>query len=193
MQVALKQIYGPWHSGWVLDKHTVRSTYLGDNSEGHALFETVRTEVGQASFLLKYRSDWSQVIPLAQEVSRHVWPACGLIQAIVPMPASRRRDRQPVTELARALGQLRGVPVLEQLLTKRPDSPTIKDISDPDAKRAALADSLQVNASTLPGSSTSLLLLDDLIDSGATMAAACTALRRCDRIGTIAVAALTWK
>jgi hypothetical protein len=61
MKVALRQIQGPWDAGWVLNKHTLSSQYIGDDDYGHARFETTRSEVGEATYQLKYRHDWSQV------------------------------------------------------------------------------------------------------------------------------------
>lgn len=50
MKVELRRIHGPWRGGWVLDKHTISSTYMGDNQYGRPMFNTLRTEVGEASF-----------------------------------------------------------------------------------------------------------------------------------------------
>ena len=58
MRVNLKKISGTWDEGWVLDKHTLKSEFKGYNSFGHPEFNTIRTEVGEATFLLKNRSDW---------------------------------------------------------------------------------------------------------------------------------------
>ena len=31
MDVVLRQLQGPWNAGWALNKHMLRSTYLGDD------------------------------------------------------------------------------------------------------------------------------------------------------------------
>jgi predicted amidophosphoribosyltransferase len=98
LKVSLKQIQGPWDEGWVLDKHTLRSTYLGDDEYGHPRFETTRTDVGESTYQLKYHNDWTQTTPLAQAIATHIFPKLANVGFIVPMPASKMRDKQPVTE-----------------------------------------------------------------------------------------------
>ena len=63
MKVNVQAIHGNWDLGYTLDKHMLSSTYLGDNEQGHPQFDSVRTEVGEALFQLKYRSAF-QKIPL---------------------------------------------------------------------------------------------------------------------------------
>ena len=69
MDVVLRQLQGPWNAGWALNKHMLRSTYLGDDEYGHARFESVRTDVGEATYQLKYRQDWGQAQHLARAAS----------------------------------------------------------------------------------------------------------------------------
>ena len=98
MKVSLKEIRGPWDQGWALDKHIIKSTYLGEDAYGHARFDTVRTEVGEATYQLKYQHDWNQVGPLAQALADNIFPKLDRVGFIVPMPASTSRPRQPVIE-----------------------------------------------------------------------------------------------
>src|SRR3989338_2565866 len=111
MKVALRQIQGPWDAGWVLDKHTLHSQYLGDDAHGHPRFETTRTEVGEATYQLKYQHDWDQVQPLAQSIADNIFPKLADVGFVLPMHASTARQRQPVTEVAEALGKIIGKPV----------------------------------------------------------------------------------
>lgn len=191
MNVTLKEIHGPWESGWALDKHVLSSTYLGDNEWGHPQFDTQRSEVGEASFQLKYRSDWSQVAPLAQALATHLFPKLGNVGFIVPMPASKARPRQPVTEVARVLGELVQTPVFESLV-KAPGGPALKDLPTREAKLEALAERISV-VDVIADGRWNVLLVDDLYDSGASMEAACNALRGYSKVNKIYAAALTWK
>ncbi|OZI46335.1 amidophosphoribosyltransferase [Bordetella genomosp. 5] len=191
MNVTLKEIYGPWESGWALDKHVLSSTYLGDNEWGHPQFDTQRSQVGEASFQLKYRSDWSQVAPLAQALATHLFPKLGNVGFIVPMPASKARPRQPVTEVARVLGELVQRPVFESLV-KAPGGPALKDLPTREAKLEALAERISV-VDVIADGRWNVLLVDDLYDSGASMEAACNALRGYRKVNKIYAAALTWK
>lgn len=191
MQVA-RQVFGPWDQGWVLAKHTLSSTYLGDDQYGHARFETVRSEVGEAAFQLKYRQAWEQVEPLAATVVEHIYPRFDRVGLIVPMPASTARARQPVTEVALAVGRQVGKPVFTELLLKEPGS-SLKNLHGKEEKLAAMKDRLRVANEINNDGRWNVLLLDDLYDSGASMEAACAALKTYPKIGRIYVAALTWK
>lgn len=191
MNVALKEIHGAWDVGWVLDKHVLSSTYIGDNEWGRPQFDTKRSEAGEASYQLKYRGDWNQVEPLAQALATHIFSKCGDVGFIVPMPASKARQRQPVTEIALALGRLVKTPVFESL-AKAPGGPALKDLQTKEAKLEALAHRITV-VDHINDGRWNVLLVDDLYDSGASMEAACIALRGYRKVNRIYVAALTWK
>jgi len=61
MKVNIQKIEGSWKLGFVLDKHVDHSEFLGTDQFGHDQFDTVRTEIGEAIFQLKYRNDLSQI------------------------------------------------------------------------------------------------------------------------------------
>ncbi|CAE6811532.1 hypothetical protein R69658_05427 [Paraburkholderia aspalathi] len=191
MQINLREIQGNWNKGFALDKHKISSTYIGDNQWGRPMFDTKRTEAGEALYQLKYKYDWEQVDALAQAVAQHIVPRLPQIGLIVPMPASSWRARQPVTEVARALGQVMKVPLFENLLTKKTGGPKLKDLPTREARIEALANAFTV-ADTIAGDQAwNVLLLDDLYDSGATAQAACQALRTYRKISGVYVATLT--
>ncbi len=41
-----QRLYGKFVSGYALDIHTISSTYVGVNEQGHDVYETVRSELG---------------------------------------------------------------------------------------------------------------------------------------------------
>lgn len=43
----IREIKGPWEKGIVLDKHVLKSEYIGDNEYGRPMFDTKRSELGQ--------------------------------------------------------------------------------------------------------------------------------------------------
>ena len=100
------EIKGPWRTGFVLDYQIVSSTFTGYDGFGHPQFDTVRTEMGDLLYRLKYRSDKSVIGEIVATVAEFLrarnWDPP--ISLIVPMPASRVRREQPVPMLARALG-----------------------------------------------------------------------------------------
>lgn len=196
METNLRAIAGNWNVGFVLDKHTRSSTYLGDDAYGRPQFETKRSEVGEALFQLKYRDDFTKVDPLANEIATHLIPRFGQVGFIVPMPATNERARQPVTEIARALSNRLKVPMFDNILVKLPaaaDTPQLKDLIGKEAKIAALSGRFAIKPSITNEGRWNVLLVDDLFDTGASMEAASEKLRKYSKVDQVFVAALTWK
>ncbi|HHQ6598109.1 TPA: ComF family protein [Serratia fonticola] len=196
MDVNIKQIEGNWDLGYAMDKHSIRSVLSGHNEYGHPTFETLRTEVGESLFQLKYRSDWDQVEPLAQCLHEHAIPLFQGIQLIIPMAASNPRARQPVTAIAEALAEMmgNGMRCFDGLLVKEPGGPSLKNMETKEEKEAAVAGAFTYQS--LIGGETgsyNALIIDDLYHTGASMEAACEALRHYNRINKIYVVALTWR
>lgn len=196
MNVNLKAICGNWDEGYVLDKHTLSSKYIGDNEHGHPQFETKRSEVGEALYQLKYRGDKAQAMPLATQVAKSIVPKLGKVGLIVPMPASNARAWQPVNEVAKELSKLIDAPVFDNIIVKAAadaEAKQLKDMAAKEEKEAALKGKFTVNDGIKNGGKWNALLLDDLFDTGASMEAVTAALRTYQKIGKIFVAALTWK
>ena len=114
MKNSLRQIDGNWDLGFVLDKHKISSTPTGYNDYGHMQFDTIRTEVGEALFKLKYRNDSSQIQPLAEELANTIFPKFDKVGMLIPMPSSKKRPQQPVTELTKSIGKIVGKPVFDR-------------------------------------------------------------------------------
>ena len=196
MEVQVKKIQGSWDLGYVLHKRTISSVYLGVDEWGHNRFDNTRSEPGEALYQLKYQSDWSQVEPLAAQIKETLLPLFGKIGLIIPMPASTVRARQPVNELAYALGKLMDTPVFDGMIVKAPapvGSPALKNLHNRAEKDAALAGRFTINDAITNDGHWNALLLDDLFDTGATMDAVCKALRTYKKINQIYAAAITWK
>jgi predicted amidophosphoribosyltransferase len=77
------------------------------------------------------------------------------------MPASNPRARQPVTEVARALGKIVETPVFEALLLKTANGKTLKDLTTKDDKIAALANSFSIQDEISGEGPWNVLLVDD--------------------------------
>lgn len=196
MEVNVRKLEGSWDLGYALHKHTLSSVRIGDNEWGRPRFDTTRSEPGEALYKLKYQNDWNQVEPLAAQVLTTLLPLFGKIDLIVPMPASTTRARQPVNELANALGRLTRIPVIVEMVVKAPAPPgstPLKNMSTREEKDAALAGRFSINQCIANEGHWNALLLDDLFDTGATMDAVCRALRTYRKINDIYAAAITWK
>lgn len=193
MKVNLKMISGNWIKGVVLDKHTKSSVVTGVNEWGHNTYDTTRTDVGEALYQLKYKFDWNKVQPLAQCLYDNAYPLFEKVGFILPMAASNVRARQPVTEMAQALAKLADVPCFTDLLLKAAGGTSLKDLNTKADKVAAIGNSFSVNPVINNEGKWNVLVIDDLYHTGASLEAACAALRGYNKINNIYVAALTWR
>jgi predicted amidophosphoribosyltransferase len=193
MKTSVKQIIGNWDLGYALDKHTISSAPVGINEYGHTIFETTRTEVGEALYQLKYKADWSQIEGLATELVKSVCHRFAKIGMVVPMAASNVRQRQPVTELAKEVSRLLDVPYFDEMLVKAPNGKSLKDLNSKAKKLEALQGTLTVNRIINNQGKWNALLIDDLFHTGASLEAACTALKGYEKVDKIYVAALSWR
>ncbi len=192
MEVNIQRINGHWDLGYSLDKHVLQSIYLGENQYGHPEFDTTRSEVGEALYQLKYRSNYTQISIIAKQLSdslsRYFTSAC----LIVPMPPSKQRARQPVIEIARSVAQNMRIPCYENLLLKTENTPQMKDISNRDEKVDTLTRAFAIN-DLLGTGQFDILIIDDLYDTGSSLEAATRVLREYSKIRNIYVATATRK
>ncbi len=196
MKVDIKQINGNWTNGYALDKHTVSSTFLYNNEYGHPQFETIRTEAGEAVHLLKYKHDWTKVDPLAAAVVKHIIPSFEQIGLVVPVPASKQRERQPVYEVAKAVAKELKICSFENIVDKLPtenQTVPLKDLKTKEEKIAALKGRFVLKDSIASEGRWNVLVIDDLYDSGASLEAVCEILQTYPKIDKLFVATLTWK
>jgi predicted amidophosphoribosyltransferase len=166
MQLRPALLHGEWDDGRVLDRHVIRSEFIGYNESGHPQFESTRTELGELVYRVKYQRDQSAVGLIAQAVCDFVRSWDPGIDVIVPVPPSRIRPIQPLFQIADQLGRLLETPVDKTSVRKSRETPELKDVDF--AQRVELLR----GAHALEGSGLRgrrILLLDDLYQSGATM------------------------
>ena len=110
---------------------------------------------------------------------------------IIPIPPTdRTRPFQPVTEIARALGQHRGVKVLTDLLAKTAGGQQLKNVDDPEERETLLRASICIEGKT-PVSGCNILLVDDLYRSGATLRVATELLMQKAKANSVCVLTMT--
>lgn len=192
MDVNVQEICGIWDLGYSLDKHTLSSTPTGYNAYGHMQFDTTRPPAGEALFQLKYRSDYSQIPIIANQLAASLVGQFRDIALVVPMPPSKVRVRQPVVEISRELARLIGVPCCENLLVKTAATPAMKDISSREERVSALLNAFAVNDVLTEGRH-NVLIVDDLYDTGSSLEAATNVLRTYRNVGRVYVATVTRK
>lgn len=192
MEVNVQPIYGNWNLGYSLDKHTLSSVYTGENQWGHATFDTTRSEVGEALYQLKYCSDYNQVPIIGEQLYNSLSGYFSTACLIIPMPPSKIRTRQPVIEVARYLAEKMGIPCYENLLVKTNSTPQLKDIGNREEKIEILINAFSIE-DQLGNGLYDVLVIDDLFDSGSSLEAATTVLRKYSKIQNIYVATVTRK
>ena len=155
--------------GHVLERqHTISSEFIGYDSNGHAQFDTKRSELGELVFRLKNRSDRATLDPIAETAAEFIFVSKIQFDAVVPVPPSRRRAFQPVIEIATALGARLATPVLLSVVSKVKETPELKDVFDFGERQKLLEGAFAVDQKAAKGQR--LLLIDDLYRSGATAA-----------------------
>lgn len=192
MQVNVQRINGIWNLGYSLDKHVLHSTCIGHNQWGHPEFDTTRSEVGEAIYQLKYRSDYNQIQHIANQMSSSLSRYFSSASLVIPMPPSKQRTTQPVVEIARLVATDMGIPCYENLLVKTLSTPQMKDIGSREEKINTLLKAFSVN-DVLGEGSYDVLIVDDLYDSGSSLEAATRVLKGYTKIRNVYVATATRK
>ncbi len=155
----------PWVEGYVLDYHTISSTPTGDP---YYRFDTKRTELGELLFRLKYHAGGNVVVAdIVDTAEQFVGGWKSPIDCVVSAPPSLNRKTQPAVEVARELAARLGLPVFENAVVKVKATPQMKNIDDWSERQRVLAEAVQAGGSDVKGKS--ILLFDDLIESGSTL------------------------
>lgn len=151
-----RQLSGPWDAGWALGFH---SRYQGS--------DWTRSPVGELAYRLKYNGDFSVIQPLIQKMKDLIraHPEIGQVDAIIPVPSSVQREKDPVGSLARALANQLKV-TYWPVLTKSRKTDQQKQFQTLAQKKANVAGAFRLQTS-IKGKR--LLVVDDLFDSGATL------------------------
>jgi competence protein ComFC len=154
-----------WVEGYVLDYHTVSSTPTGDP---YYRFDTKRTELGELLYRLKYRGGGSAVVAdIVDTAQQFIGGWKPPIECVVPAPPSLARKTQPAVEVARELARRLRVPVFEDAVIKVKATPQMKNIDDWSERQRVLGEAIQAGPGDVKGKS--ILLFDDLIESGSTL------------------------
>jgi competence protein ComFC len=161
------EVAGPWVSGFVLEgQHTTSSEFLGHDSWGHPQFDTKRSELGELVYLLKNRGDRNAVASIAETAVQFIGEWKPTFELIVPVPPSRKREYQPVAEIAKAIGAYLSQPVAVTAVSKIKDTPQLKDVYDYNERIKLLKDAFRIDTDAIREKT--ILLVDDLYRSGAT-------------------------
>lgn len=188
MQLNPRPMRGTWDDGRTLDLHILSSEFVGYNESGHAQFESTRTELGELLYQLKYKGDQSAIAPIAQAACDFVRGWNPGIEVIVPAPPSKTRAAQPLFQIADEVARLLSLPVDNTSVRKTKATPELKNVDH--AKRIELLGGAHsIEGDALRGRR--VLLLDDLYQSGATLNAIASLLKKAGRVSAVFALALT--
>jgi competence protein ComFC len=182
-------VRGPWKTGIVLDWHTVGSQMVGHNEFGHPIFDTQRSELGELLFKFKYRNDQAalgEILKVA--VGYFAERAPGRIDLILPIPPSNPH-RVVTKRIAQGLAEGLRLVYSESALLKVKSTNELKSVADPEVRKEILGGAFQVQRPEVEGKS--VLLVDDLYRSGATLEAATEAVLSQGNPKAVYVLALT--
>jgi len=183
------RIPGRWREGYVLDYHTLDSTYIGDDEYGHPMFDTKRSDVGELLYRLKYRSEGTVLDELVDTAASFVRSWNPGVTILVPVPPSRARAQQPVHIITEALGRKIDIPVDPAGVVKVKETPELKNVYVYEERLRLLEGAHRIEASVVRGQR--VLLFDDLYRSGATMNAIAVALYDEGAVADVYALALT--
>jgi competence protein ComFC len=141
------KLSGNWHEGYALDLHTLSSEFVGYDDNEREIFATKRSAIGEILYQLKYKHDTkllSELVNTAAKFLQDRWKIAKVIDGIIPVPPSKSRPWQPVSQIARGIGAAIKVPVLEQYLSKNKQTPELKNLLDYQARLTVLSDAFEV-------------------------------------------------
>lgn len=187
MSLNPKKIYGKWNEGYVLDDHIIESIYLGIDAYGHAMYDNTRSKLGDLLYNFKYKNkhdNLNNIITLIKPFLKQ-WKALQNINIVMPVPPSNKnRDYQPVTELANSIATVINKPFTDKILTKQSAIESKNSENKPKIKNS-------IKALQKAKSKHSILLVDDLYDTGITLNECVSVLQKDPLLLEIYVLAMT--
>ena len=125
-------------------------------------------------YRLKYRNDASALEEIGTVAEQFIRSWRIEFDVIVPAPPTRTRRVQPLHQITEELSRRFDVPVVKAVSKNAAGAAELKDLREFHERQAVLQGALAVNARAVAGKR--VLLVDDLIRSGATLGAVAAAL-----------------
>lgn len=178
---------GIWDYGYALDVHTIKSTFLGNDPYNNPIFNTERSELGELLYGYKYSGKHDYLSVIVETVADFMNSNANYknIDLIMPVPPTKKRRHQPTKEIAEAVANELGIFYVDNVLVKK-SSVQAKDLNALDREKR-----LEIIKVRDAVKKHSILLLDDLYDTGATLTACTRALRSDPLVDKIYVLAIT--
>ncbi|WP_416198783.1 MAG: Putative amidophosphoribosyltransferase [Sporanaerobacter sp.] len=179
-----------WDEGYALDVHVVQSAYIGEDEYGYPKFDTIRSEIGELVYQLKYKNEEELVYDIIKLIDPFLkkWDVIKKVDIVIPVPPSNKsRSFQPVFLIAEKIAESLNKPVVLDLLEKV-DSEQIKNLTSEEKTKAISGsivkrENFKINVN--------LLLVDDIYKSGTTLKEVCNVLKRDKNVDNVYVLTMT--
>jgi len=187
MGISPFEISGSWDKGYVLDRHILKSIPKGENVYGHMQFDTTRTELGELLYLFKNQNKFDCLYDIMELVKPFLeaWDDLEEVDIVLPAPPTKSRSYQPAEEIAQAVAKYLDVSYVDNVL-ENTGSTQAKNI--PKSERSMKGSIIANIKATRPHT---ILLVDDLFDTGSTMNECVSVLKEDPKLKKIYVLAMT--
>ena len=183
------ELKGIWDKGYALDIHTLRSIPICEDPFGNVMFDTTYSPIGGLLHDFKYKNKYDKLDEIVEATCQFlkVNPKMAGFEAILPVPPSNRnRLYQPTLEIAKAVAERLNVLYIDTVLEKTTEE-QYKNMSS--EKKAAMHGMIRQNIHAKR--KVSLLLIDDIFDTGSTLRQCTEVLRKDPLINEIYVLTIT--
>ena len=169
MRISPREIKGNWDFGCALDIHTISSEYIGDNQYGFPQYKTVRSDLGELLYQIKYKEDYSKIQVIRSLIEEFVYDRFkNKVDWVLPVPPTKRRRIQHVEIIAGDISEI---------LQCHFNNTVLENNSTEEAKNnSERREIVQVRKAS---SRRNILLVDDITNTGST-ARACVSVLRSD-------------
>ena len=183
------RLIGNWDVGFALDQHVISSVHVGDDPFGNPVFDTQYSALGELLRNFKYRGrkDYLPEIVSTIQLFLQEHPEMTDFETIIPVPPSKTREYQPTCEICESLAEALGKFFAENVLVKE-SSVESKNLSGEEKRSLIRGTICQVKPAKRLNS---VLLVDDLYQTGATLSECVRVLREDPLIDKIFVLAIT--
>ena len=164
LQINPQPVTGLWVEGFTLDDHTISSEFLGYDGD-FPRFETLRTELGECVYRLKYqRGPAMDIIETATAFVNARWS--GSIDCVIVPPPSLSREVQPAEVIAEGIAKSLDVEYRADTLVKEVATLPMKNLASQE-RAAVVSKAIQRGPNQVRG--LRVLIIDDVWETGSTM------------------------
>jgi len=181
------EIIGNWNRGYILDRHVLKSVPLGENVYGHMEFDNTRSELGELLYLFKNQGKYDCLHDIMKMIKPFLdkWTELAEVDIVLPVPYTKPRSYQPAAEIAQAISKHLGVSYHDTVLE---NIGTTQMKNTPKTSRDLKGSIIAKIKATKPHT---ILLVDDLYDTGSTMSECVAVLKDDPKLKKIYVLAMT--